>query len=328
MYNINAKYKSFLFFLVKLAIVVGSIYFIYNKLTNNTQLKFDKFIEQINTVLFQNNWILISLLTLTFFNWFFEILKWRTLVGHIKKISFFEATQQSLASLTASLFTPNRIGEYGAKAIYFYKNKRKIMLLNLIGNLNQLTITILFGIVGLIYFLSTYDIDFNLYRLRKIAYLFSFLILIFISNKNKKLKIFGFLKFDKIANFVKKINLKIHLKIFLFSLIRYLIFSHQFYFLLRIFGVETDYFTLMVLIFTLYFIASSIPSIALFDWAIKGSVAIFIFSFIDVSEVTIVTITLLMWLLNFALPSVIGSYFVLTFNKPEAVYLKKNRISI
>ena len=326
MYNINVKYKSFLFFLVKLAIVVGAIYFIYNRLTTNTQLKFGEFIKQINIVLFQNNWTIFLLLGFTFFNWFFEILKWKTLVSNIKNISFFEAAKQSLASLTASLFTPNRIGEYGVKAIYFLKNKRKIMFLNLIGNLNQLTITVLFGIVGVIYFLSTYEIDFDLHRLRKLGYLIAFMILLFVRNKNKKLKIFGFLNFDKVILFTKKMSFQTHLKVFLFSLIRYVIFSHQFYFLLRLFSVETDYFTLMFLIFTMYFVASSVPSISLFDWAIKGSVAMFIFSFIGIPEVTIVSITILMWILNFALPSIIGSYFVLTFNKSSIHLIKENKI--
>jgi hypothetical protein len=93
-----------------------------------------------------------------------------------------------------------------------------------------------------------------------------------------------------------------------------LVFSHQFYFLLRLFGVETDYITLMALITSMYLLASIIPGLALLDWLIKGTVAIWVFSFLGVNELIVVTITLLMWLLNFGLPAVIGSYFVLNFN--------------
>jgi len=56
----------------------------------------------------------------------FEILKWQNLVSFYQKIvSFYQkitfksALIQSLSSLTASLITPNRIGEYGVKALYF-----------------------------------------------------------------------------------------------------------------------------------------------------------------------------------------------------------------
>jgi len=311
--NINPKYKSFLFFLIKLAIVVGSLYFIYDKIVQNGLLNFNEFTNQLKSVLFQNSATIPILLTLTFLNWFFEIWKWKILANKIKTTSLYDATKQSLAALTVSLFTPNRIGDYGAKAFYFPKNKGKIMFLNLIGNLNQLTITILLGIIGLIYFLSTYEVEINPHRIRGIAYLFGFLMLFFIPNKNKELKLFGIFEPKKIKHFFKGISTIIHIKLFLFSLIRYLIFSHQFYYLLVVFGVEIKYSTLMYLIFTMYFIASFIPSISFFDWAVKGSVAIFIFTFIDVSEITIITITLLMWILNFAIPAIFGSLFVMNF---------------
>ena len=44
-----------------------------------------------------------------------EIAKWKILTNNVKKNSWLDATKQSLASLTLSLITPNRIGEYGAK---------------------------------------------------------------------------------------------------------------------------------------------------------------------------------------------------------------------
>jgi hypothetical protein len=69
----------------------------------------------------------------------------------------------------------------------------------------------------------------------------------------------------------------------------------------------------------MYFVASSIPSITLFDWAIKGSVAIYIFSFINITEVIVFTIILLMWILNFALPSMVGIFYVLKFKTPYKI---------
>jgi len=302
--------------MVKLSIIGGSLYFIYNKIVNNNTLSFDELLTQVKSVLLKDNFTLLILFSLSFLNWFFEIWKWKILANTIKTTSFCDATKQSLAALTVSLLTPNRIGDYGAKAIYFPKKKWNAMLLNLIGNLNQLTVTIIFGIVGLVFFYTTYDIEINLYKLRRIGYLIAILIILPFSNK--KLKVIGFFKFDSIWNFIKKISLDTHLIVFIFSLFRYIIFSHQFYFLLRIFGVETDYFTLMHLIFTMYFVASFIPSISMFDWAIKGSVAIYVFGFAHIPEITIITITLLMWILNFAIPAIIGSFFVMNFKLSKA----------
>lgn len=107
--------------------------------------------------------------SITIFNWFFEILKWRILVSTIKKTSFFEALEQSLGGLTASLITPNSNGDYGAKAIYFEKQYRKrIVFLNLMGDVSQMTITTILGIIGVVIFYSTYDLDLNYQKILRI----------------------------------------------------------------------------------------------------------------------------------------------------------------
>jgi hypothetical protein len=46
---------------------------------------------------------------------------------------------------------------------------------------------------------------------------------------------------------------------------------------------------------------------------IRGSVAVYLFSFVDVNELTILAVVTIMWLLNFVLPSIFGSYYVLNF---------------
>ena len=234
MYNsLPYKTKQFLFFLVKLAIVFGAFYFIYNKTLHNEHVSFQEFILQLETAVFNNSSSIFILLSFTLANWFFEIIKWKTLVSTIKTISFFEALQQSLGSLTASLFTPNRIGEYGAKAIYFQKgNRRKIMLLNLLSNMMQMTTTILFGTIGLIYFFTYFEVDIEFNRFRKLAYILAIILAFVLTGSLKGYrKIRGFY-INKIIDFDKRLSLKIHMKNGLFSIVRYLIFSHQFYFLL------------------------------------------------------------------------------------------------
>ncbi len=316
MYNsLSYKTKQFLFFLIKISIVVGALYFIYNKVVHNEQVNFQDFITQLEQTVFTNTQNLFILVGFTISNWFFEILKWKTLASFIKKITFYDAFQQSLGSLTASLFTPNRIGEYGAKAIYYQKgNRRKIMLLNLLGNLAQMTTTVLFGGIGLFYFFSNFDVDIDAYRSRRIVYFLAIFIVFAITGSIRGRKKFRGFYIDKIKKFIKNMPWTTHLKVGLFSVIKYLIFSHQFYFLLRLFGIETDYITLMALITSMYLIASIVPSLALLDWLIRGSVAIWVFSFIGVNELVIVAVTLLMWILNFGIPAIIGSYFVLNFN--------------
>lgn len=313
------KTKQFFFVLIKLSIVVGASYFIYNKLANNKELDFSVFIDFLN----KNNAFLLKnivfLLFLTIFNWFFEIMKWQNLVNSISKISFFEALKQSLASHTASLFTPNRIGDYAAKTIYFNGSERKkVVLLNLIGNMAQMFVTLLFGIVGVFMFTSQYQVDISYYKLaRLLTYTLIGVVAIGFGVSHKRFQVKGF-SFSKIWVFTKGLSVKIHAKNIVFSLFRYMIFSFQFYYLFVLFGVNITYIDAMVLISTMYLIVSIIPTIFIFDVVVKGSVALYIFGFIGINNITILSVTTLMWLLNFVLPSIFGSYYVLNFNLPTA----------
>jgi hypothetical protein len=79
------------------------------------------------------------------------------------------------------------------------------------------------------------------------------------------------------------------------------------------------YINAITAIASMYLITSIMPSIFIFDVLIKGSVAVYLFAFIGVSEITILTIITTMWLLNFVLPSVVGSYYVLSFKLPKQI---------
>jgi hypothetical protein len=318
-YDVPYKTKQFFFVLIKLSIVVGAFYFIYSKLSENQNLEFNdflSFLKQNDT--FSAKYITF-LLILSVFNWFFEILKWRNLVKTIKQISFRNALEQSLGGLTASLITPNRIGEYGAKAVYYSRSLRsRIVLLNLIGNMAQMAVTTVFGVIGFIIFVNRYEIDVDYYRLMKFALILLLISLFAVAGaKQNRFKIKGF-SIERILSFIKKIGLKTHLINLSLSLIRYLIFSFQFYYLLTIFGVDVEYTKAMVVITSMYLLASIVPSISIFDVIIKGSIAVFLFGFVEVNELTILSITTIMWLLNFVIPSVFGSYFVLNFKLPHS----------
>ncbi|MDP5081446.1 MAG: flippase-like domain-containing protein [Winogradskyella sp.] len=316
-YDVPYKTKQFFFALIKLSIVLGAFYFIYLKLSENENLSFSEFILFLrkNDTFSSKN--ITFLILLSGFNWFLEILKWQYLVKTIKQISFRNALEQSLGGLTASLITPNRIGDYGAKAVYYFKPLRtKIVLLNLLGNMAQMTITTVFGVIGLIIFVQRYQIDIAYYSLLKFGLILLFVgLFAIIGAKQNRFKFKGFL-LNRILTFIKKLGLKTGITTLFLSLIRYLIFSFQFYYLLLLFGVDINYTKAMVLITSMYLLASIAPTISLFDVVIKGSVAVFLFSYADVNELTVLSIITLMWLLNFIIPSIFGSYFVLNFNLP------------
>ena len=302
MISISHKAKQFLILAIKLLIVVGAFYFIYNQLATNDKLDWNKFI-----VLFKKNQSvggILFILFLSFANRFLEILKWQNLVSSFQTITIGGATKQVLASLTAGIFTPNGIGEYAGKALYFEKNKtKKIVFLNLLCNGIQLILTVLLGTIGLLV------LGYSFWGLVIIFSGFGFWLLAFLS---KKIKVKGY-SLEKLISKINEIPKNIHQKNIVLGIARYLIFSHQYYFLFIAFDVHLPYFTLIATIATVYFLASSLPSFQFLDFAVKGSVAVYFFSLLGVNEWIVIFVTTLMWFLNVVIPVIIGSFYVLNF---------------
>lgn len=301
------KSKQFFFVGLKLALVFGAFYVIYLKCFASNSLSWSLFTEVlINSKVLKTASVLI-LIVMSVLNWCLEIIKWQLLVKSIRSISFFEAFKQSTSSLTASLITPNRIGEYGAKALYYPKSAAKnIVALNLLGNLSQLFWTLIFGSCGLIYLFNTYN--FNLP----------------ISNNNILVSVLIGLCFcGAIFWIYKKLNFNVNhiktsksdvFKVILLAAGRYLVFSFQFYIILYFFNIELSYIETLSLISSTYILASIIPAISLFDVVIKGSIAVFLFELVGTNPALILSTVLIMWLLNFAIPAIIGSYFVIRYS--------------
>ena len=91
------KTKQFFFVLIKLSIVIGAFYFIYNKVTSNPELQFHDFLTFLNENKVFSLKNIAFLIILSVFNWFFEILKWKKLVTSVKEITFFQALKQSMS---------------------------------------------------------------------------------------------------------------------------------------------------------------------------------------------------------------------------------------
>lgn len=310
--NIQKYYPRFLFF-AKLVILVFAYRIISQRIFQDTSYTF--FLEQLEVLRAWIPLVVAFLLAMTGLNWLIEISKWQILANRIRRTSFLQALKQSLSSLTVSLITPNRIGEYGAKALYFNRKDRpRVILFNFIGNFSQMSTTVIFGSLGLWWmYRSLPKLELLDVNWLKIGLLTSTLAIgLVLLGKMWK----GF--YSKLASDLKSVPYKTHLTIFALSLFKYLVFSHQFYFLLVLFGADLGYFESMSLLSLSYLISSLIPGFVLFDWLVKGSVAVAIFGRFGVDEMLVLSITSIMWLLNFGFPSLVGTLYVITF-RPTAL---------
>ncbi|RFN59479.1 lysylphosphatidylglycerol synthase domain-containing protein [Marixanthomonas ophiurae] len=302
-------HKSKQYWLVALKVLLLGLTFayIYYKITSGETLKWNLFTSEIQSKSFA--YILLFIL-LAAINWFFEIAKWQTTVSKIKFISFFEATKQSLMALTISLPTPNRIGDYGAKAFFYPSEKRKeILLLNFLSNSIQMIITCFFGGIGLCILALNYSLPVSSVKL---SILISVLLIVAVATyffRKKQLLIKG-LSVINLFQYIKKLSYSLKLKLLLYSFIRYFVFSFLFFVILLFFDANISILKAVPLIFAMYLLVSILPSFFVFDVVVRGGVAVWLFSLAGVDELTVLCTVFTMWLLNFILPALIGGFYV------------------
>jgi len=315
-------------FAIKTVTIVLAFWFIYRRLfvkdnLDDTLLQFEGNFRQTS---FIGSLLLIG--GLMFVNWMLEIFKWRFLIGKIEKVSFLSAVVAVFSGVTVSIFTPNRIGEYAGRVFVLEKADRwEGVLITMLGSTSQLLITLIAGAVGFIFFAAGYLDLFN-----SETYYFNGLVLIigiFIV-----VLLFLFFNISSLTGIFNKIPLKLQklrhygtvfsyyrkpelLVVLLLSLCRYFVFITQFYLLLNLFGVSIPYGSSFLMASMIFLAMAAIPTITLTELGIRGSVALyFIGLYFDFhnpggrNDLGIVTASSVLWLINLAIPALIGAIFV------------------
>lgn len=303
MISISYKAKQFLLFVAKILVVGLAFWFIYQKLSDTDWLEWNDFQQVLEEKFPVGSVFLIVLLS--FLNRFLEILKWKNLAQTLQETSLYQATKQVLSALVFALFTPNGLGEYGAKVLFFEKSKAKnVVFLNFVCNGIQMIITIVFGLFGLL-LLQYYDWFFGITGIGFFVFLFAFF--------SRKITIKGY-SITKLIEKINQIPKPIHQKNTALALGRYLVFSHQHYYLFVLLGIDLPYLPLIATIMAVYFLASCLPNFQFLDFVVRGGVAVYFFGLLGVNEWIVMLVVFLIWLLNVVLPVVIGSFFVMRFN--------------
>lgn len=304
---ISDKAKQLAAFTIKILVVGLALWFIYKRLSDSTWLDWEEF----KASLADKNLFLACfvVLALAFLNRFFEILKWKNLANLLKPVSVLDSSRQVLSALVFSIFTPNGIGEYGAKALFFPKKQAmNVVFLNFVCNGIQMIITIFFGIIGLL-LLGYFD-----WLIGALSILLLLWILVFVL---KKIKIKGY-SINTLIDEIYKIPKDVHRQNTVLGISRFVFFTLQQYYLFVFFGVEVSFLPMMATIMAVYLIASCLPNFQFFDFMVKGGVAVYFFGLIGVNEWIVMIVALLMWMLNVVLPVLVGAGFVLSYStKPK-----------
>jgi len=262
-----------------------------------------------------NIWWLTLCIALMLVNTSLESLKWHLLVNSVEPVSYGRTAASYLAGVAFSIITPNRIGEYPGRILYLGKNNAfRYLTVSALGIMAQLSGLYLFGMIGLIY----YNIHFpSLLAQTGLAACIIVNILLgivywkFDSILPAIAKVRWLCRYITYGKLLNRFPVKRQLQVLGISLLRFIIFTAQYLFLLRWMNVTIplgDGFCLAALFF---WVMAVIPGIAVAEPGVRGNVSLFLFHHFSSNTIGILAATTGIWLLNLILPSIFGSILII-----------------
>jgi len=271
-------------------------------------------------------YIAVALVLLMIINWGTESLKWKLLIAQSEKVGFLNAYLAILGGLAVSIFTPNRVGEFLGRVFILKKTEPvKAILLTIVGSFSQLLVTIVAGTAAYVvfaprYFPAVLPESSWLVKGFSVTLIFISIIMVMAFFNIAILHRVSILIPSKYSERVKSsINAiagcpkRLLLETVLLSAFRYLIFSIQFFLAIRLMELNYTFTECLLVIPVMYLVLAAIPTAALTELGVRGSVAVFLFGLVSGSQgldpasaLAIVSATTLIWLLNIAFPSLAG----------------------
>lgn len=277
------------------------------------------------------NFFFYSLLAflLMFVNWGLEAFKWQLILKESHEISFFKSMKAVFSGNSTAIFTPNRLGAFIGRILHLPENlKTEGTITTWIGNAAQLIATLIFGSIGTyLYWRNAsyqwnFDVDVSI--LKNTLFYFSISVTIialigyFLSEKFitwfSKISYFKNLlvKLEKVSSFSK---VKLVHYLFL-SILRYIVFVFQFYFLFHAFNAHLNVADVFVYVGVLYIVIAFMPTM-FGKFGVRESVLLILLSHLPFSDLQIISTSFTLWLINTIFPALLGSFFLLNLKTKD-----------
>ena len=338
----NTKLRKTTNTVIKLMVVVLTFAFLYDQLVyrhdlDNLLAFFPLVWENANVYCY-----LIAMVLLLVLNISIETFKWQLIIRKLERVNFLVAVKAILAGMAVSMFMPNRVGDYLGRVFILKKaNRVQAILVTILGSISQLITTLLFGMLAsLFYYPLVFDMSTPFHGWVYSGLVVGNLIMGF-------LLVFAYLNFNVFSLIIKRISGRGYRKIekyvsvfsvytsgelfqvLMLSMTRYLVFSFQFYLLLMVFHVPITYLHAMMLVGMVYLFMTGIPTIALTEFGVRGSVSLTIFEYYfiavgiwnDQLALGVVAASSLLWMINLVFPAAFGTVFIFSLR-----FIRRNHV--
>lgn len=268
-------------------------------------------------------WLAVALLAMPL-NWLCETYKWHFLLRRFAQLPLGQAWRGVMAGVALGLFTPNRIGELGGRLWLLHEKYRwRAFMANVVSMSSQTLVVAVLGAFGLLWFTffwlrpaSFYQIGLFILTVLAVSALF-----------------FCYFNIGLLLPFLRKVPLLHKIKplmrgamvlrrfhthelstVLYWTLLRYGIYTFQYFCLLRFFGIDAGLVGSLSGIFTLFLLQTGLPLPPLMGLAARGNLAVQVWAFFGANELSSLAATFSLWIINLILPALVGTFFMFYVN--------------
>lgn len=245
------------------------------------------------------NWVV--LLALMGCNFLIESVKWKQLIQENNTISLAKAAQSVFVGQAFAFFTPNRVGEYVGRTLFLDKgNKAQGVAQMAWTSYAQLLVTVLIGTVALFWNLPFFP------WLKWVTPVLSvFAIFLFFYRK----------QFVGRAAFLNRIQIptKAKVNLLLLSFLRYFVFTIQYLWAAQMLGMDIPVLGLVSSVAVLFICLTILPTISITELIVRGQLLLLILAPWYGNQIMVISLSSLIWVVNFLLPAIIGTLLLLGF---------------
>ena len=319
--KVSKNIKIFINYFLGPALFIWLAWSIYNQISNQDGLE-TSLIQIKSSLASSNIWLLIVTIILMLVHWCLEAYKWMLAVKRVQQISFVRALKAVFSGISFSVSTPNSIGEYVGRVLYMSEGNRiKAVSLTVVANMSQLIITFAMGLAALFLikpglvqegivtqaFANAFVWVSAIITVTLLLFYFRLPWLIKIIDKLPQVS-----KFSWAIEAIEQINATLLLKFLSLSIIRFLVFSLQYFLLFKLFEVNVSILQSWMGISVMFLVMAIIPTIALFtDLGLKSELSIQLLGLFTANHLGVSLTSLSIWLINLVFPALIGSLLIL-----------------
>lgn len=326
----NRKYLNLAFKALLLLFLAGILYFELTRKDNLPEIwvVFWQGLASSNAV-----WLILAVVLMPF-NWLAETQKWYQIMRRYEPMSRWKALRAVMAGVAVSLFTPNRVGEYGGRVLFVSpENRWKAVIINLVGNFAQFMVLLTTGTAGAVWIMGRF------WRLEPL-YLQVFALvatiglgMMFLVFYNIKVLIPIARKIpwlQRVKRFVKDVRVLEQFSqrelsdILKWSTIRYGIYATQYLFLLKFFDIKTSLVDGYAGIGALFLLQTSIPLPPIMGLVARGNLAVQVWGPLGANEISSLAATFTLWIINLILPALVGTFSILYVNIAKTFFYEND----